>query len=74
MSIYDFYTNNELLTLRTLIKSDEASLLIRFLGDYVTETATKTSLHAEEIKGMAILLHKVKTSVEDIENQLKNRK
>lgn len=70
MSIYDFYTNNELLTLRTLLKSDEAKLLVRFLSDYVTETATRTSLAAEEIRGMSILLHKVKTSVEDIENQL----
>lgn len=74
MSIYELYTNDELLVIRNLLRTSEAKLLVRFMGDYVTELATKQQMNAEAIKGMASLVHEVKTLPNDIEEYISHRK
>lgn len=74
MNIYEFYTDNELLTLRNTLRTGEYALLIRFLGDYITDFSAKTPENEKEIKGMAQLLHKMKTLPYETENILINRR
>lgn len=74
MSIYDFYSNDELLTVRNYLRTNETQLLFRLLNDFINETAYKQNLTAEEIKGMNVLSYKLKTLSSDLENQLENRK
>lgn len=74
MSIYEFYTNDELLAIRNLLRTHEAKLLVHFLGDYAHELATKQQVNAEAIKGMANLLHEVKSLPAKIEECVSHRK
>ena len=74
MSIYELYTNDELLAIRNLLVTAEAKLLVRFMGDYMTDLATKQPINAEEIKGMGNLIHEVKTLSQSIESVISHRK
>ncbi len=74
MDIYKFYTNNELLTLCETSRTEEYALLIRFLGDYITDFAVNAPEHEKEIKGMSMLLHKIKTLPYETKNILINRR
>lgn len=74
MSIFELYTNDELLVIRNLLKTNEARLLVRFMGDMFGEKATKQPYNAEAIKGMASMIHEVKLLPFQIEEHLKNRK
>ena len=74
MSIYELYTNDELLAIRNLLVTAEAKLLVRFMGDYMTGLSTKQPINAEEIKGMGNLIHEVKTLSQSIESVISHRK
>ena len=74
MSIYELYTNDELLAIRNLLVTAEAKLLVRFMGDYMTDLATKQPINTEEIKGMGNLIHEVKTLSQSIESVISHRK
>ncbi len=54
----------KLLSLKTLIESRDGMLLIRYLGDYVTQEACK-NIEALEVKGMCRLLQKIKEISEE---------
>ena len=73
MSIYENYTNDELIAIRNLLKTKEARLLVHLLDDFKDELATKP-IDASELKGMARLLHKVKTLSKEIEGVVENKK
>lgn len=74
MSIYELYTNDELLAIRNLLRTSEARLLLRFIGDMYGEKATKQPFNAEAIKGMASLVHEVKLLPNEIEGVISHRK
>lgn len=73
MSIYENYTEEELLTIRNLLKTREARLLVHLLDDYKDELSSKP-IDALEIKGMGRLLHEVKTLSIKLEGVLDKRK
>lgn len=58
---------DELIQLKNLIVTKEGELLINFLSDYVTQNAC-LKREASEIKGMAELLHQIK-SIPDLVRQ-----
>jgi hypothetical protein len=55
-----------LIRLRNYIVTNEGSLLINFLSDYITENACK-SREASEIKGMCELLQQIKSIPNKVE-------
>lgn len=74
MNIYEFYTNDELLAIRNLLRTHEGKLLVRFIGDLVDERATRQPINAEAIKGMAGMVHDIKKLPFDIEGVIGQRK
>lgn len=73
MSIYDFYSNDELLTIRNLLRTSEARLLLRFMSDFVDECSTKP-FEALEVKGMGRMAHEIKSLSKKLESVISERK
>jgi hypothetical protein len=74
MSIYDFYSNDELLTIRNLLRTSEARLLMHFISDFVDECSTKPNYDALETKGMGRLAHEIKSLSKKLESVISERK
>jgi hypothetical protein len=73
MSIYDFYSNDELLAIRNLLRTSEGRLLMHFMSDFVDECSTKP-FEALEVKGMGRMAHEVKSLPRKIESVISERK
>jgi hypothetical protein len=73
MTIAEQMETSEIVELRQLLQMKSCRLLFDYMGNYLTYKATSKQEEALEIKGMAKLLHAVKTLEPTLTDVLKNR-
>ncbi len=52
--------NNDLIELRELLQSEKGKLLLCYLTDYMVEMSVKSNADAEWIKGMGMLINRLR--------------
>jgi len=66
---------NNLILLRNAIRNtQEGRLLIEYLSDIITSHAINPAKNAEQIKGMAELLHEIKTLPDKADRVIENKR
>lgn len=71
MKNLDLYTREELNAIRNFLKLPESRLFISYFSDLMTDFSRNPNQNAETIRGMAILLHEIKTFPKEVEQVLK---
>jgi hypothetical protein len=73
MTITELMETSEIVKLRELLQDERCRLLFDYMGNYLTHKATSRQEEAQDIRGMAKLLHEVKTLEPKLTDVLKNR-